>query len=72
MHRDLAYTYSVGRRVAAYTVPVVILSVVVNVPKFMETKVVTETVEEADGNVTTYSIDVTDLRYVYRQGNPGH
>ena len=63
-HRDMSYTYSVERRVVGYTVPVVILAVVVNVPKFLETKVVTEIrLDDVDGsNVTTYTIDVTDLR----------
>lgn len=86
LHRDLAYTYSVSTRVVCYTVPVLIISILVNVPKFMETKIVVETswktVQENtnnrnlvvdDGgsggiakssymNVTTYTIDVTDLR----------
>jgi hypothetical protein len=63
-HRDMSYTYSVERRVVAYAVPVVVLAVVVNLPKFLETKVVTEIrLDDVDGtNVTTYTIDVTDLR----------
>ncbi len=58
LHRDLAYTYSVSTRVTVYTVPVVALSILINIPKFLETKIVVETV----ANVTVYTIDVTDLR----------
>ena len=60
LHRDLVYTYSITKRVLVYTIPVLILSVLINIPKFMETKIVTK----ENFNVTTYTIDVTDLRYV--------
>ena len=67
LHRDIAYTYSVSKRVVAYTVPVLALALLINVPKFLETKIVTETAteitERGEENVTTYSMDVTDLRY---------
>lgn len=77
VHRDLAHTYSVGRRVLAYTIPVAIISVAINAPKFLETRIVVlDTVAEEwtgggeDGenatvtfqNVSTYTFDVTDLR----------
>ncbi len=73
VHRDLAHTYSVSTRVAIYAVPVAVVSVLTNVPKFLETRIVVETLattEEGDDgvagevNVTTYTIDVTELRYV--------
>lgn len=64
VHRDLAYTYSVSMRVAAYAVPVVVLSVAVNIPKFLETRVVIERTQDphTGQNVTNYSFDVTELR----------
>ena len=37
-HRDLAHTYPVATRVAIYAVPVAVLSLLVNVSKFMETR----------------------------------
>ena len=59
---------SVSKRVAAYAVPVVVLSVAVNVPKFLETRVVIERTHDPDTgqNVTNYSFDVTELRWVGR------
>lgn len=72
LHRDLAYTYSVSKRVWAYTGPVMVVSILINIPKFLETQIVVETkstlVNESDMsqpswvNVTTYTMDVTDLR----------
>ena len=74
LHRDLSYTYSVTTRVFAYTIPVITLSVLTNIPKFFETQLVVETAQvpavknETTGkviryaNMTTYTIDVTDLR----------
>ena len=68
LHRDLSYTYSVTTRVFAYTIPVLTLSFIINIPKFFETQLVVETqsVLNADRNryvnITTYTIDVTDLR----------
>ena len=58
--------HSVSKRVAAYAVPVVVLSVAVNVPKFLETRVVIERTHDPDTgqNVTNYSFDVTELRSV--------
>ena len=55
-----------SKRVAAYAVPVVVLSVAVNVPKFLETRVVIERTHDPDTgqNVTNYSFDVTELRSV--------
>ena len=58
--------FSVSKRVAAYAVPVVVLSVAVNIPKFLETRVVIERTQDPDTgqNVTNYSFDVTELRWV--------
>ena len=70
-HRDLVHTYSVKRRVTIYTIPVVIMAIIINIPKFLETKVVRNmTIGQDDNksepyNFTTYTIDVTDLRYVF-------
>ena len=54
-----------SKRVAAYAVPVVVLSVAVNIPKFLETRVVIERTQDPDTgqNVTNYSFDVTELRW---------
>ena len=68
LHRDLVHTYSVMRRVTIYTVPVILVSLVLNIPKFLETKIVTKITEIKNNsssdyhNFTTYTIDVTDLR----------
>ena len=52
-----------------YTIPVVIVSLLINIPKFFETKIVRNMTELRDQNnvsetynFTTYTIDVTDLR----------
>ena len=60
---------SVSKRVAAYAVPVIFLSVAVNIPKFLETRVVIERTQDlhTGQNVTNYSFDVTELRWVGRQ-----
>ena len=56
------------RRVMIYTIPVIIVSLLINIPKFFETKIVRNMTELRDHNVsetynfTTYTIDVTDLR----------
>ena len=68
LHRTMVHTHSIARRVAFYTGPVVVLSVLINVTKFLETKVVTHQriITEADGSnvsITTYKIDITELRY---------
>ena len=39
-YRDLTKTSSVFRRVIIYVVPVIIFSVILNLPKFFETKIV--------------------------------
>ena len=39
-YRDLTQTKSVPRRVILYVVPVVIFSVLINIPKFFETRIV--------------------------------
>ena len=72
LHRDLVHTYSIMQRVTVYTVPVMILSILINIPKFLETKIVVDITQSSDldqesktnvvFNVTTYTIDVTDLR----------
>lgn len=36
----MAYTYSVSTRVFAYTVPALIFAVILNVPKFLETRII--------------------------------
>ncbi len=38
VHRDLAHTYSAATRVAIYAVPVAVVSILTNVPKFLETR----------------------------------
>ena len=55
---------SVSKRVAAYAVPVVVLSVAVNIPKWFETRVVITWSHDAvtAENVTEYSFDTTELR----------
>ena len=54
------------KRVMGYTIPVFIVSILINIPKFLETKVVIDqTLTQDDNgtyNITTYTIDVTDLR----------
>ena len=72
LHRTMVHTHSISRRVLFYTLPVVALSVLVNITKFFETKVVSHErwILEADGTnvtLTTYKIDVTELRYVYER-----
>ena len=68
LHHDLVHTYSVMRRVTIYTVPVILVSLILNIPKFLETKIVTKMTEIRNNstsdyhNFTTYTIDVTDLR----------
>ena len=66
VHRNLVHTHSLTRRVLFYTIPVVFLSVAVNITKFFETKVVAQNsiVKDESGNatITTYTIDITDLR----------
>lgn len=70
LHRNLAITYSVVQKVTAYTIPVLIMACLINIPKFLETKMVRETQLVQDDNtslpynITTYTIDVTDLRYI--------
>ena len=61
-HRDLVHTHSITKRVTFYTVPVVIVSFLINIPKFFETETVTRETQNEDGNMTTYTIDVTELR----------
>ena len=63
-HRDLVHTHSIATRVVIYTIPVMIMAFLINVPKFFETKTVTREVKNEDGNMsmTTYTIDVTELR----------
>ena len=63
-HRDLVHSHSVGKRVTLYTIAVVIASIVINIPKFFETKILTKEKPREEGNVTVYTIDVTELRYV--------
>ena len=57
----------------AYTIPVLVISVLINVPKFLETQIVKETKQtKVDNsvhpsgysivNLTTYTMDVTELR----------
>ena len=63
-HRDLVHTHSVGMRVTLYTISVVTASITINIPKFYETKILTREEQGEEGNVTVYTIDVTELRYV--------
>ena len=39
-HRILASSYSVRKRVVFYTLPVMLISVLINIPKILETKVI--------------------------------
>ena len=41
-HRNLSHSYTVTTRVIFYTLPVMALSILINIPKFLETKVVSE------------------------------
>ena len=55
LHRNLSVKYSVKQRVVFYTLPVVVVSVFVNIPKFLETKVVaTQKREELQGRVSKH------------------
>ena len=40
-YRDLTHARTVGKRVTTYVVPVLTFSVILNIPKFFETKLVT-------------------------------
>ena len=40
VHRNISHSYSVRRRVIFYTLPVIMISIVINLPKFLETKAV--------------------------------
>ena len=67
-HRAMVHSHCITKRVCFYTGPVVALSLVINVTKFLETKVVTQqsNIQEANGSnvsITTYKIDITELRY---------
>ena len=42
VHRNLSHSYTIAKRVAFYTIPVMILSILINLPKFWETRVVSE------------------------------
>jgi len=50
VHRDLVHTYSVAKRVMAYTIPVLIISLLINIPKFLETKVITRDDDVTDSS----------------------
>ena len=40
IYRDITQTRSVSRRVAIYVIPVILFSIILNLPKFFETKIV--------------------------------
>ena len=61
-HRDLVHTHSIAKRVALYTIPVVITSLLINIPKFYETKTVRHDLQDEEGNFSIYTIEVTELR----------
>ena len=46
VHRNLSHSYTIAKRVAFYTIPVMILSILINLPKFWETRVVSESRQE--------------------------
>ena len=55
VHRNISHSYSVTKRVIFYTLPVMFLSVFINLPKFLETKVVsTAKAQERLATVRTY------------------
>ena len=39
-YRDLTQTSSVSKRVSLYVIPVLVFSVILNIPKFFETRIV--------------------------------
>ena len=42
IYRNLSHSYTATKRVVASTLPVMLLSVFINLPKFFETKVITD------------------------------
>ena len=61
VHRDLVHTYSVAKRVMAYTGPVLILSLLINIPKFFETKVTEDQTHHlTHPNGTTQSLKMSE------------
>ena len=62
-------TYSSTVRVLTYVVPSLALSILLNIPKFMEAKLVTHTYKDMNMTVEITAYDVTNLRvnpdYVY-------
>ncbi|CAB4067152.1 unnamed protein product [Lepeophtheirus salmonis] len=63
-YRNITARYSVRRRTLGYLLPVCLASFLMNIPKFMETKLVWKSVQSEDSNSTFTIIDyaVTDLR----------
>ena len=70
LHRNLVHTHSITRRVAFYTGPVILISILINVPKFFETKVVKTTQRlfnddspnNSSATFTVFKVEITDLR----------
>ena len=63
----MVHTYSIIQRVLGYTIPVVIFSILLNIPKFLETRLgifVHQEVDEYNNpyNVTDYGMETTELR----------
>ena len=57
-YRDSTLGGNIGRRVAGYVIPVILFSAILNIPRFMETEVVTREMYDKDigemRNMTTY------------------
>ena len=63
----MVHTYSITKRVLGYTIPVVIISILLNIPKFLETRMGTFVHQEVDEknntyDVTNYGMETTELR----------
>ena len=62
-YRETLAGRSVTSRVLMYVIPVILISTLINIPKFLELKLVYEE-DVTEDNVTSYNIsyDITELR----------
>ena len=67
LHRNLGH--SITQRVAIYTSPVILISILINVPKFFELKVVKTTqrlfnddLQNSSATFIVFKVEITDLR----------
>ena len=61
-YRESTLGKSVNTRVMMYVIPVIILSVLLNVPKFLETELLFITETEDNSTISYVTYDLTDLR----------